>query len=58
MERILEQEKAYLAGEREAEIEELRNDPTFHEWLDMLDEQSREACTHDEQSRAQSREQQ
>jgi hypothetical protein len=42
MERILEQEKAYLAGEREAEIAELRNDPAFHEWLDMLDEQSRE----------------
>ena len=41
MERILQQEQQYLAGEREAEMEALRNDPAFHEWLDMLDEQSR-----------------
>lgn len=40
MERILEQETAYLAGQREAEIEELRNDPAYHEWLDMLDAQA------------------
>jgi hypothetical protein len=41
MERILEQEQQYLAGEREAEIEELRNDPAYHAWLDMLDAQPR-----------------
>jgi hypothetical protein len=41
MERIHLQEQQYLAGEREAEIAELRNDPDFHEWLDMLDDQSR-----------------
>jgi hypothetical protein len=37
------QEQQYLAGEREAEIQELRNDPAYHEWLDMLDAQAREA---------------
>ena len=40
MERILAQESQYLAGEREAEMEELRNDVAFHEWLDMLSEES------------------
>ena len=35
------QESQYLAGEREAEMEELRNDPEYHAWLDMLNEQSR-----------------
>ena len=40
MERILAQEQSYLAGEREAEMEELRRDPEFLSWLDMLDAQA------------------
>lgn len=36
------QEQQYLAGEREAEMQELRNDPEFHSWLDMLDQQAAE----------------
>jgi hypothetical protein len=42
MEHIHLQEAQYLAGEREAEMQELRNDPEFHAWLDMLDAQPRE----------------
>jgi hypothetical protein len=40
MERIHLQEQAYLQGERDVEIAELRNDPAFNEWLDMLDAQA------------------
>jgi hypothetical protein len=36
------QEQQYLAGEREAEIAELRNDPEFHAWLDMVNAQAPE----------------
>ena len=36
------QEQQYLAAEREAEIQELRNDPEFHAWLDMVNAQGQE----------------
>lgn len=39
------QEQQYLAGEREAEIAELRNDPEYHAWLDGLNAQP-DPCQH------------